>query len=77
LKSLRPEHRQVILLTRIHGLSVHEAAKNLGKTEKATSLLLWRAMAKLKEAMDATDSFSLPQRDLAKELDEERDRDAD
>jgi hypothetical protein len=34
-------------------------------------------MAKLKEAMDATDSFSLPQRDLAKELDEERDRDAD
>lgn len=44
---LRPEHREVITLSRIVGLSHKEIAERLGRSEEATRQLLARAMARL------------------------------
>lgn len=50
LVHLSPEHRQVILLRCIEGCPVSEVAAHLNRTENATSVLLFRAMEKLREA---------------------------
>ncbi len=60
IEKLAPDHRQVIVLTRIEGLSVKEVAQRMGRSDKATSMLLLRAMLALREIFGDTDSLSLP-----------------
>jgi RNA polymerase sigma-70 factor (ECF subfamily) len=60
LDSLSPDHRQVIQLARIEGLSMKEVAARMGRSEAAASVLLVRAMRKLKAAFGSTESFHLP-----------------
>ncbi len=64
LRSLSPDHRQVIQLLHLQGLSVKEAARRMRRSPNATSVLLFRALLKLKAAFGHTDSFHLPDRCL-------------
>ena len=60
LSHLTEEQREVIQLFRIEGLKVAEVAARMGRNEKATYQLLWRAMAKLKQDFKDTGSLHLP-----------------
>ena len=53
--TLSDEYREVILLTRVVGLSRAEAAAEMGKTEDSVRNLLHRALARLADAV-ATDA---------------------
>ncbi len=48
---LSPHSQQVVLLSRLVGLSHREIAATLGRTESSTRNLLYRALAELAEAM--------------------------
>ena len=45
--------REVILLTKFQGLSVKEAAEELGRTHGSTRTLLWRSLSQLADLMNA------------------------
>lgn len=60
LTQLTDEQQQVVRMTRIEGLSVREAAVQIGRSEKATYQLLWRALKKLREVFGETGSLRLP-----------------
>jgi RNA polymerase sigma-70 factor (ECF subfamily) len=60
LASLRPDHREVILLARVDRLPMKEVASRMGRTPGAAAQLLWRALQNLKESFGSTDSFHLP-----------------
>ena len=60
LDSLSPDHRQVVLLVRIQGLRIREAAERMNRTPNAVMKLLTRALEKLKEAFGDTESLHLP-----------------
>jgi RNA polymerase sigma-70 factor (ECF subfamily) len=63
LESLRPEDREVIVLVSVKGIPVKDVAKRMGRSPEATSMLLLRAMRKLKAAFgetESTDSLRLP-----------------
>jgi RNA polymerase sigma-70 factor (ECF subfamily) len=60
LSTLSPEHRQVIHLARLDGLRIEDVAERMGRSKEATSMLLLRAMRKLKVAFGSTESFGLP-----------------
>jgi len=47
LDKLKPEYKQVVVLKRIEGLSYDEIGDRLGKTAKAVSMLMYRAMTAL------------------------------
>ncbi len=47
IDELKPEYRQVIILTKIDGLSYNEMGKRLGKSDEAIRKLVSRAMAEL------------------------------
>ncbi len=47
LDTLRPEYREVILLTKIEGLSYREVGERLGKSSEAARALVARAMTAL------------------------------
>ena len=49
MKQLEEEESEVILLRYIEGYRVKEIAKYLGKTENATSVMLFRSIQKLRE----------------------------
>ncbi len=67
LHKLKTDHRKVILLTRIKGLSVKEAARQMGRSEGAISMLLLRALKQLKDVFGNTDSLHLSDRSLEDE----------
>ena len=69
LKALPPDHAQVIFLARIQGLPVKEVARRMERTPEATSMLLLRALMKLKTAFGNTESLHLPDRSLEEEGD--------
>jgi len=50
MDELKPEYREVIVLTKIEGLSYKEVSKKLGKSNEAVRKLLSRAMAELAAA---------------------------
>lgn len=56
LQSLTPEHREVILLVRVVGLSHADAGLQLGKTERAVTSLLHRALTEFALAMGDDES---------------------
>ncbi|MBI4601615.1 MAG: RNA polymerase sigma factor [Planctomycetes bacterium] len=64
LASLSPDHRRVIVLTRIEGLTFEEAAQRMGRSADAVKQLLYRALKELKEAFGDTESLHLPDRGL-------------
>jgi RNA polymerase sigma-70 factor (ECF subfamily) len=47
LDELKPEYKEVVVLKRIEGLSYAEIGERLGKSAKAVSMLLYRAMTAL------------------------------
>lgn len=52
LQSLSPDHREVILLARIEGLSAREVGERMGRSENAVNLLLGRALKRLAEELE-------------------------
>ncbi len=72
LRTLSPDHREVILLTRIQGLPVDEVSKRMNRSAKATRQLLFRALESLKKSFGDTESLSLPQRPIDPELRHDR-----
>jgi RNA polymerase sigma-70 factor (ECF subfamily) len=60
LAGLSADHRQVVLLTRIRGLSFEEAARAMSRTPDAVKQLLYRALRELKERFGDTESLHLP-----------------
>lgn len=67
IDELSPEHREVLLLTRIQGVPVEEVAQQLGKSRGAVSMLILRALRELKAAFGHTDSLHLPEKSLGGE----------
>lgn len=64
LELLDPDSRKVIVLARIQGLPVKDVAEQLNRSPNATSILLFRALVKLKSYFGDTESLSLPARRL-------------
>ncbi len=64
LARLDPDHRQVILLTRVDGLSFSAVARRMGRSPDAVKQLLYRALKQLKSAFGDTESLTLPDRRL-------------
>jgi RNA polymerase sigma-70 factor, ECF subfamily len=62
--ALDPDARKVIYLARIRGLPMSEVARRIGRTTNATSILLYRALKKLREEFGDTESLRLPFRNL-------------
>ena len=60
MSTLSPVHRKVVFLARVQGLPIKEVARRIGRSDDATSMLLLRAMHKLKAAFGDTDSLHLP-----------------
>ncbi|MCA9147910.1 MAG: sigma-70 family RNA polymerase sigma factor [Planctomycetales bacterium] len=60
LAMLTDEQQQVIRYTRLEGLSIRETATRIGRTENATTQLLWRATQKLAQLFGDTASIHLP-----------------
>ena len=65
LAKLRPEHRQVVILARIEGLSLKEIGGLMERTPKAVSKLLRRALESLRTHFGDTQSLTLPYRNLS------------
>lgn len=51
LQKLSSDHREVILLARIEGLSAREIGERMGRSENAVNLLLGRALKRLAEEL--------------------------
>ncbi|HAK96178.1 MAG TPA: hypothetical protein DCM87_14590, partial [Planctomycetes bacterium] len=64
LARLPEEHRQVIRLARIEGLPIAEIAVRMNRSAAAVSMLLSRALKRLREGFGDTESMSLPDRML-------------
>ena len=62
LRSLSPDHRQVIRLARIEGLQTGEIARRLRRSPGAVRNLLLRALKELKKSFGDTESLHLPHR---------------
>jgi RNA polymerase sigma-70 factor (ECF subfamily) len=59
LRKLSPDHRTVLELSRMEGLSIRAIAERMGRTESAVKNLLLRATRKLRESFGDTDSLGL------------------
>lgn len=64
LSGLGEHDREVILLTRIEGLTTSEVAERMGRSPDAVRQLLSRALRKLRKAFGDTESLALPERSL-------------
>jgi RNA polymerase sigma-70 factor (ECF subfamily) len=60
LAKLSPEHRQVVELSRLEGLSAVAIAERIGRSPNAVRHLLVRALRDLREHFGDTGSLSLP-----------------
>lgn len=67
LDSLSRDHREVILLTRIDGLSLKQAAERMDRSPEAVRKLFWRALKELRSVLTSTGSLRLPDRKLGTE----------
>ena len=64
LEKLRPEHRQVLILSRIKGLTVKEIADQMDRSPRTVKYFLACALRELKKHFGDTESFHLPDRQL-------------
>jgi RNA polymerase sigma-70 factor (ECF subfamily) len=62
LNSLSPDHRRVILLTRIERLTLDEIARRMERSKDAVKQLLRRALEQLRRNFGETESIHLPDR---------------
>ena len=69
LEQVSPDHREVILLARIEGLSIKEIARRMNRSESAIKSLLLRALKSLRQSFGDTESMGLPDRQLGEEGD--------
>jgi RNA polymerase sigma-70 factor (ECF subfamily) len=69
LAALTPEQREAILLTRIEGLSLKEAAERLGRSADAVQKLVARGLLALRRSIGDTESLRLPERSLTAQED--------
>ncbi|MBX3464147.1 MAG: sigma-70 family RNA polymerase sigma factor [Planctomycetes bacterium] len=60
LEQLSPEHREVLTLAHLAGLSRAEIAAQMGRNEEAVRSMLYRAMAKLSLLLEAEPEHPLP-----------------
>lgn len=60
LGDMSPEHREVILLARIHGLPLKDISDRMNRSPAAVAQLLSRALRKLRTAFGETESLHLP-----------------
>ncbi len=60
LRSLSPEHREVIRLARLEGLKSKDIAVRMQRSEDAVHKLLARALLKLRDSFGDTESLGLP-----------------
>ncbi len=67
IDSLSGDHREVILLTRIQGMSLKRAAEKMGRSPEAVRKLFWRALKQLRSVLTNTASLHLPDRRLESE----------
>lgn len=67
LDTLSRDHREVILLTRVDGLTLKQAAEKMGRSPEAVRKLFWRALRDLRSALTRTESLRLPDRRLDSE----------
>jgi len=67
LDTLSRDHREVILLTRIEGLSLKQAAEKMERSPEAVRKLFWRALKELRSTLTSTESMHLPDRRLERE----------
>ena len=82
LASLSEDHRRVVELVRLQGVPVGEAARRMGRSANATSMLLLRALLKLRDQFGDTESLHLPPGRLDRseaddDMREESERDAE
>ncbi len=59
MKTLSPDYRTVLRLSRIDGLSIKEIAKQMGRSESAVKNLLLRATKQLRQSFGDTASLNL------------------
>lgn len=64
LDRLSPDHRKVVVLARLEKVPIKEIATRLKRSPEAVSQLLMRAVQKLREAMEETESLHLPDRTI-------------
>jgi RNA polymerase sigma-70 factor (ECF subfamily) len=64
LERLSPDHREVIMLSHLEGLTTREVAERMGRSRPAAAMLLLRALKELKVVFGSTDSLHLPDRPL-------------
>ncbi len=67
---LPPDYREAVLLVRIEGLSLKEAAARMNRTPKAVAHVLSRALGSLRTLLDDTESLQLPPWSLEKSHDD-------
>ncbi len=71
LDSLSPDYREAVMLVRIEGLQIKEAARRMKRTPKAVTHLLARALKTLKDSLGDTESLHLPDELLKRREDDE------
>jgi len=71
VRGLRPEYREVILLSRVEGLGFDAIAERMNRSPAAVKQLLWRALKSLGREFSDTESLHLPPRSLLEEEDNE------
>ncbi len=59
LRTLSPDHRTVLELSRMEGLPIRDIADRMGRSESAVKNLLLRATRRLKESFGDTESLGL------------------
>jgi RNA polymerase sigma-70 factor (ECF subfamily) len=64
LEGLRPDHREVLTLSRIEGLPIREVAARMNRSPNAVKQLLSRALKALRSSFGDTESLHLPGRRL-------------
>lgn len=71
IRRLSPDHRRVILLVRIEGLTIREVAERMERSVSSVKNLLLRAMRAMRETLPDTESLTLPARRLESEEDDD------
>jgi RNA polymerase sigma-70 factor (ECF subfamily) len=67
LNELSSDYRQVLVLSRIKGLSMKEIAEQMGRSQNSVKHLIARALKKLKQDFGDTESLHLGNRHMAEE----------
>ena len=73
IRCLSGDHREVILLARIDGLTIKEISERMSRSPAAVKQLLSRALRQLRQTFGETESLHLPDRGLKRVRGEDAD----